>query len=153
LAASVNGNPPSASPKARLADSADDLYRAIRALGAIPSPQGLLHPVVRVLGMPDLRVTASGVDVLVSDALGVRAASAAEIDALHDALEQDQVRVLAMSPVRSDPPSHPVFALHEGAGNGFMTPNTPARMAQPAPAATPAQESDQTAPAAKRPRP
>jgi N12 class adenine-specific DNA methylase len=117
---------PAKAGKPRLAENADDLYRAIKektAEGVYVPGHGILNPVVRVLGLPDMRVSNQGVEAIEHGGMGVRAATKAEIDDLHEALEYDQAQVLAMSKWggnRSDTRSQPVMELHSPSGNAFQ---------------------------------
>lgn len=119
------------SGKPRLGENADDLYRAIKQQtdkGIAPGPDGRqLTPVVRVLGIGDMKISSQGVEVLSDGGAGTRAATAAEIDTLHDELEADRAQVLGMSQWGgSTGASRPVVELHSPSGNSFAAPAAPA---------------------------
>jgi hypothetical protein len=137
-----------ASGKPRLAESADDLYRAIAATPeVVVEGRGTVPVIARIVGGGgDYRVTkqddgATKLQRWSDHGIGVRDATPAEQTDFHDALEKDQVQVLAVTrPGYSSGGKTPqtLRELHSPSGNGFKaaqaTAAAPAESAAPAPA-------------------
>ena len=90
--------------KPRLGESADDVWKAIKALqgGAVIPGAGILYPTLRVVGGSDHFLSASGqLQVVVQgagwDGMCARDATAGEIDDFHRDLEKDFVQVMFLS--------------------------------------------------------
>lgn len=91
--------------KPRLGESAEELWRAIKAVngGVVASEAGgrLIYPTLRVVGGEDFQLSADGsLRIVVQEAAGagVRDASRKEADEFHRDLEGDRVQVILMSP-------------------------------------------------------
>ncbi len=125
------------SSKPRLAETADDLWKIIKAKtdsGVVFGGQ-ILYPVVDTLGSGEFRISSKGIDKISREGTATPATKS-EIAELHDAIEKDQVQVHLLTRWGGsgrERGQRVAQVIHSPTGNSFGNSNN-ASVQQPAPA-------------------